>query len=215
MTRFIIFILALFIFTSAGKELPKILIIGDSISIGYTPFVKESLKDKAIVIHNKGNAAHTGIGLKRLDEWLGEEKWDVIQFNWGLHDLCYRNPESKRQGHRDKVHGKLTTPLEQYQANMEELVLRLQKTNAKLLFITTTYVPVNEAGRISGDEDKYNAAALEVMKKYGIKVNDLNKTSREIHPKFGKDSGNVHYTPEGYRLLAEKITHGLEKILIK
>ena len=48
MTRFIIFILALFIFTSAGKELPKILIIGDSISIGYTPFVKESLKDKAL-----------------------------------------------------------------------------------------------------------------------------------------------------------------------
>ena len=44
-------------------ELPKVLIIGDSISIGYTPYVKELLAGKAIVKHNPGNAEDTVKGL--------------------------------------------------------------------------------------------------------------------------------------------------------
>ena len=54
-------------------------------------------------------AQHTRFGLARLEQWLGDERWDVIHFNWGLHDLCWRHPESKVQGYRDKVRGKLTT----------------------------------------------------------------------------------------------------------
>ena len=42
--------------------LPRVLIIGDSISLGYTPQVKQLLKDKANVIHNKGNAQHNRHG---------------------------------------------------------------------------------------------------------------------------------------------------------
>ncbi len=213
MKRFILILTAFFILTSAENAKPKVLIIGDSISIGYTPFVKEALKNDAIVIHNKGNAQYTGTGLKRLDEWLGDEKWDVIQFNWGLWDLCYRHPESTVQGNRDKVNGELTTTLENYSKNLEELVGRLQKTNAKLIFVTTTYVPENEAGRFSGDEDKYNSIALDVMKKYKVKVNSLNNASRKIHLKHGLGNDNVHYTPEGYELLAEKITKGLNQVL--
>ena len=92
----------------------KILIIGDSISIGYFPFVQTALADQAEVVHNKGNAQHTGTGLKNINVWLGEEKWDVIQFNWGLWDLCYR-PVEKGPENRDKINGKLTTTPEQYQ----------------------------------------------------------------------------------------------------
>jgi len=67
--------------------LPKVLIIGDSISIGYTPPLTEMLRGKAEVVHNPGNATHSAYGLKNLDAWLGDAKWDVIQFNHGLHDL--------------------------------------------------------------------------------------------------------------------------------
>jgi acyl-CoA thioesterase-1 len=46
--------------------LPKVLIIGDSISIGYFKPLQEQLKDIAVVTHNEGNAQHTAYGLKKL-----------------------------------------------------------------------------------------------------------------------------------------------------
>src|SRR6187399_239096 len=69
-----------------GQAAP-VLVIGDSISIGYTPVVTTLLAGKADVKHNEGNAAHTGTGVAKLEEWLGTEKWKVITFNFGLHDL--------------------------------------------------------------------------------------------------------------------------------
>jgi hypothetical protein len=92
---------------SSRDSLPRVLLIGDSISIGYTKTVIELLKGKAEVHRVQGNAGHTGMGIERLPKWLDPKngKWDVIHFNWGLWDLCYRNPESKTQGRRDKVNG--------------------------------------------------------------------------------------------------------------
>lgn len=203
----LILILVLGSFSSPQK---KILIIGDSISLGYTPFVKEALKGKAIVKHNPGNAQHSGTGLLKLDEWIGDEDWDIIQFNWGLWDLCYRHPDAKIYGNRDKINGTVTFSPEEYAANLNKLVLQLKKTDAKLIFITTSYVPEGEAGRIKGDEKSYNKVALKVMKENGILVNDIYKTSKQIHKKYKSADGDVHYTEEGYKLLSEKIVETLE-----
>ena len=202
--------LSLFLWSGTAPK-RKILIIGDSISIGYFPFVQTALADQAEVVHNKGNAQHTGTGLKNIKGWLGEEKWDVIQFNWGLWDLCYR-PVEKGPENRDKINGKLTTTLEQYKKNLEELVSILKKTNARLLFVTTTYVPENEKGRFSEDALKYNYIAKEVMKRNGIPVNDIFELSKKLHKKHGRAPDDVHYTKEGYSELAKCITACLEKI---
>ena len=121
----------------AEASLPKVLIIGDSISLGFTPHVVQQLDGKAVVEHHKGNAQHTGTGLQKIDQWLGKTKWDVIHFNWGLWDLCYRHPKSKVQGNRDKANGTITTTLEQYEKNLEELISRLKKTEAKLIWAHT------------------------------------------------------------------------------
>src|SRR5690349_10757201 len=67
--------------------LPRVLIIGDSISVGYTLPVRELLKDKANVHRIPVNGGPTIRGLANLDTWLGTGKWDVIHFNWGLHDV--------------------------------------------------------------------------------------------------------------------------------
>lgn len=198
-------------FLGFQPKMKKILIIGDSISIGYTPFVKKALADKAVVVHNEGNAQHTGIGLEKLDDWLGDKKWDIIQFNWGLWDLCYRNPDSKEQGNRDKINGTITFSVEEYKNNMRSLVEKLKTTNAKLIFVTTTFVPENEAGRFDGDDIRYNKAAIQVMKENNILVNDVWKASKKIHSKYGQAPDNVHYTEEGYKLLAEKIVAFLQK----
>ncbi|MCK0155789.1 SGNH/GDSL hydrolase family protein [Cellulophaga sp. F20128] len=205
-------LLVLTAFSSAEK--PKILIIGDSISLGYTPFVTETLKEVAIVTHNPGNAQHTGTGLERLEKWLSNTDYDIIQFNWGLWDLCYRHADSKVYGNRDKINGKVTYTIEEYTKNLESLVAILkEKSNAKLIFVSTSYVPEGEAGRYVKDPQRYNKVAKKVMKKHGILVNDIYKTSKKIHQTEAQAPGDVHYTKAGYKELARSITKVLHKEL--
>jgi lysophospholipase L1-like esterase len=195
------------------KDLPKVLIIGDSISIGYTPFVKRQLKDEAAVSRNPGNAAHTGTGLEKIDAWLGDTRWDLIHFNWGLHDLCYRSPDAKRQGGRDKVNGTLTTTLEQYEKNLDQLVTRLAKTGATLVWASTTLVPEGEAGRIAGDDKKYNEVAARVMKKHGVATDDLHALSATFAADLFVKPGDVHYKPAGYQKLGTQVASSIRTAL--
>jgi hypothetical protein len=73
-------------------KLPRVLLIGDSISIACTVPVRKSLAGKANVHRIPGNGQTAENGAKNIDKWLGKKKWDVIHFNWGLWDLCYRHP---------------------------------------------------------------------------------------------------------------------------
>ncbi len=211
MAKYLSLVILFFILSSFSSPKTKILIIGDSISIGYTPFVAEALQDEAIVIHNPGNAQHSGNGIEKLEEWLGDENWDIIQFNWGLWDLCYRHPDSKVQGNRDKTNGTITLSIEEYEKNLTEIVSRLKQTKAKLIFVTTSYIPENEAGRFAGDDIKYNTVAKNIMTKEGVLVHDIYAISQQIHKKYGKGNDDVHYTEEGYKLLANPIVKFIQK----
>ncbi len=169
---------------------PKILVIGDSISIGYTPFVTAALKGKATVVHNDGNAAHTRNGLAKIDEWLGDTKWDLIHFNFGLHDLKIMED------------GKHQVTLEEYAENLHSMVQRLNQTNAKLIWASTTPVP---SGKISPlrepvDVPRYNAVAARIMQLAKIPINDLFSADHS-----GQLPANVHYTPVGYQALAQQV----------
>jgi len=197
------------------RATPRVLIIGDSISIGYTAAVGELLEGKARVERIPGNAQHTGTGLIKLDQWLGDESWDVIHFNWGLWDLCYRNRTSKMQGHRDKVDGTLTTTLSQYEQNLEKLAARLEATGAKLIWAATTPVPEGEAGRIQGDAAKYNAVAAKIMQAHGVTVNDLHAAMLPRQKEFQIRPGDVHFTQEGSRYLAEEVAAAVLEALDK
>ncbi len=204
---------ALVILVSAAPEKKNVMIIGDSISIGYTPFVTEALADVANVVHNKGNAQTSTNGVEKIDSWLEGTKWDVIHFNFGLWDLCYRHPDSKAPGQRDKVNGTLSTTLEQYEANLEAVVKKLKATGAELIFCTTSYVPTEEVGRFPEDVAKYNAVAIKVMKRNKIKVNDLYKPSIAIHAENGLGVNNVHYDKEGYEALSKYVIKAISKKL--
>lgn len=186
-------------------SLPRVLLLGDSISIGYTPHVVRELRGIATVEHNPGNARHTGIGLEKLDAWLGDRPWDVIHFNWGLHDLCYRSDSAKDPNGRDKVNGRIETSLADYEANLDRLVPRLKATGAKLVWASTTIVPTGEPGRIPGDEVRYNEAAARVMNQHGVPINDLQALSRSLPKASFVGPGNVHYTKVGYGRLGEQV----------
>ena len=202
------------LFGDTVEENPKILIIGDSISIGYTPFVQKQLRGRADVYHNPGNAEHTGTGIENIEKWVGDQQWDIIQFNWGLWDLCYRHPNSKVYGQRDKVNGKLTHTVEEYATNLDSIICQIKaKSKAKLIFVTTTYVPDKEAGRFEQDVFRYNEAAKTIMKKHDILVNDIYKQSIAIHKKHGIGADDVHYSKRGYKKLAHLITDFLRREL--
>lgn len=156
-----------------NPDQPNVLIIGDSISAGYTVPVRLKLKGKANVFRIKGNGKNSAYGLANLGKWIGNRHWDLIHFNWGLWDLCYRHPESKTQGHRDKIKGTITESPEQYQANLEKIVARLKKTDAKLIWCNTTPVPEFEADRKLGDDLFYNKIAAKIMKENKIPINDF------------------------------------------
>ncbi len=190
----------------------NVLIVGDSISIGYTPFVVKALQPQVNVEHNEGNGGSTVRGIQKIEQWIGGKQWDVILFNFGLHDLVYADSARKY----DVVNGKESVPIEQYKKNLSQIVAKLRETTATLIFINTTMVPENSLGRKVEDPAKYNEAAAEIMKQNGIKVIDLYTLSKTVHPANfppKSNSSNVHYSESGYEQLATPIIEAIRKAL--
>ena len=193
------------------RQTARVLIIGDSISIGYFKPLQKLLEGKAVVEHNPGNAADTANGLAKLDEWLGGTRWDVIHFNHGLHDLKYVDEQGR---HTSVEKRKQQVPIDRYEKNLDELVTRLKKTGAKLIFATTTPVPEGTGFRVKGDAPKYNVAAERVMKKHGVMINDLYSSTL---PRLGElqRPRNVHFTEAGSQLLAQQVADSILKAIEK
>jgi hypothetical protein len=76
-------------FVADNPKLPRVLLIGDSVSRGYTLPTRKVLAGKANVHRAPANCGPTAAGVQKLDAWLGEGKWDVIHFNFGIHDQSY------------------------------------------------------------------------------------------------------------------------------
>ena len=113
--------------------LPRVLIIGDSISIGYTLDVRALLKGKANVHRIPTNGGPTTNGLKNIQAWLGDGKWDVIHFNWGLHDLKYIQDDPSKRADPKAPGSHQQVALADYEKNLATLVKTMQATGAKLI----------------------------------------------------------------------------------
>ena len=179
--------------------LPRVLLIGDSISIGYTLPTRALLKGKVNLHRIPTNGGPTIKGLEQIDTWIGNKKWDVIHFNWGLHDLKYMGPNGENLFPKEKG-GKVQVPIQEYEKNLERLVVRMKKTNAKLIWRNTTPVPPGSKGRYVGDSIKYNAAAARVMIRHGIPTHDLFTMSKKRMKEIMLPA-NVHYTKDGSEVL--------------
>src|SRR4051812_34806438 len=159
-----------FIDVPDDPKLPRVLLIGDSISMGYTLPVRELLGGKANIHRPPINCGPTDRGVANLEKWIGDKKWDVIHFNFGLHDLRYIDAAGK---YTDPATGHQANPPEVYEKNLREIIARLKKTNAKLIWATTTPVPAGSPARVEGDEKKYNEVAAKVMSENEIPTDDL------------------------------------------
>ena len=186
--------------------LPRVLLIGDSISMGYTVPVRKLLEGVANVHRVPANGGPTSRGLDNIDKWLGDGKWDVIHFNWGIHDV------------KVMPGGELQVEPGPYEENLRKLVAKLQETGAELIWATTTPIPPNLKGkaleRRFGSEVEYNKIARGVMRENGIAINDLHGY---VSPRFTElqKPNDLHYSTEGSEFLAVRVAAEIEKALRK
>ena len=191
--------------------LPRVLLLGDSISIGYTLPTRARLAGKANVHRPAENCSDSGKGVRTIDKWLGAGKWDVIHFNFGLHDVKYLDEKGALVSPEK---GKQVASVAEYEKNLRALVASLKKTGAKLIFATTTPVPAGSAGRVEHSEIPYNVAAIRVMKENGVAVDDLHAfvVARQDKIQLPK---NVHFTNDGSEQLADTVVASIGPLLPK
>lgn len=184
------------------KELPTVVLIGDSIRMGYAPLVAKRLQGVAEIVSTKANGGDSSNVWKNLEEFAIRHQPTVVHFNCGLHDLKLAKKDKQYQ-----------VPLDQYEENLRRIVARLRKeTSARLVFASTTPILDDRHSkrganfdRLEADVLRYNAAALKVMLQAGVPVHDLHWVVEQGQPEqlLGRDG--THYTPEGNARLAEAV----------
>jgi acyl-CoA thioesterase-1 len=193
---------------ATAETLPKVLMIGDSISIGYTRGVKEQLAGVADVSRIPANGEWTGYGLSNIDAWLGHTRWDVIHFNWGLWDMYgwrYKDEDLSPAA---------------YEARLDQLVSRLKQTDATLIWATTTPAcPEPEVTMLNQfdtkvvftpkREQQYLDAARRVMQRHGVRINDLHALMKPDLSRYAVAPDNVHFKPEGRAKLARQVASAI------
>ena len=193
-----------------GTMMKSILLIGDSIRMGYQATVRDLLANRADVWAPKQNGGTSRNVLDHLDEWVISRSPDVVHINCGLHDL-------KKEFGQDEA----AVPLEEYEQNVKQILDRLRaETNATVLFALTT--PVNEKrhhdnkpfDRFQADVVEYHRAATRTASGFDVPVNDLFGVVEQA----GRDNvllpDGVHFTADGYRLLGKAVADLLsERVL--
>lgn len=180
----------------------KIVLIGDSIRMGYDKYVKEALDGVAEVYYPGENCRFAQYTLRFLSDWKSKGEWptdvDLVHWNAGLWDVCEMFGEGP------------ISSIEHY----TEMIARIDKRirllfpNAKVVFATST--AVREEGysgnfrRYNATIERYNAAALETLAGTDTVINDLYAHTKDIKPEYCSDM--THYnTPAGAAYMGGKV----------
>jgi lysophospholipase L1-like esterase/dienelactone hydrolase len=195
---------------AAAQPPPKVVLVGDSIRLGYAPLVAKKLDGKAVVVSPKPNGGDSANVLKHLDEWVIREKPDVVHINCGLHDLKLSKATGKHQVGPDD-----------YRRNLRQIVERVRKeTTATIIFANTT--PIHDDrhakrkaafDRTEADVARYNAAALDVMRAAGVPVHDLHTIVERAGVEAVQLADGTHYTRAGYDRLADAVADRVARSL--
>ena len=149
----------------------KIVLIGDSIRMGYDKYVKESLAGIAEVYYPEENCKFAEYVLRFIGEWKKRGEWpsdiDLVHWNAGLWDVLDVDGE-----------GPLTS-LEYYKEAIGRIDRRIRRIfpNAKIVFATSTSVDEENYKNCHKRNNKtireYNEAAVSVLSGTDTVINDL------------------------------------------
>lgn len=185
-----------------GAKMKKVLLLGDSIRMGYEPYVRESLKDLAEVCASQNNGCFAKYTLWGVNLWIKEFGIpDIVHWNNGIWDVHHEAPMVEA-----------LTPLEEYLETLRRIIQELSRTNAKIIFATTTPVPDDAVGRSNAEIDRYNREAMKLMNAFHIEINDLNAAIRTDKALYISED-KLHLNEKGYRLCAEKVVDKVKAYL--
>jgi lysophospholipase L1-like esterase len=183
-------------FVADDPQLPRILLIGDSVSRAYTLGVRKILASRANVHRAPENCGPTANGLKKIETWLasaGPEKWDIIYFNFGIHDRG--------------------TPVADYTARLAQIITRLKQTGATVIWASTTPIPDDPSkNQTAASIIERNTAAAALAQQHALHVDDL-FTFITPHLAATQRPNDVHFTDRGYELLAAQVAATLSVAL--
>jgi len=191
------------------KKLPVVLLVGDSIRIGYAPMVKQQLANKAIVKWPDENCEDSGKILNNIEKYIEVNKPDLIYINCGLHDI-----KSERGTNNKKI------PIETYENNLNKIISIIKSKNIKILWATTTPVieewnnKIQSFDRLNKDIIQYNAIASKVMFSQGIRVIDHYQVIEKADKQAAFKKDGVHYTDKGSEILSAKVSQEIIKLLM-
>ena len=177
-------------FVQDDPQLPRVLLIGDSVSRGYTLAVRKVLVGKANVHRAPANCGPTSLGVQKIDVWLGDGKWDVVHFNFGIHDRG--------------------RSVADYTQRLEQLVERMRKTGAKLIWASTTPIPDDPSKKqTAASIIERNRAAAAIMGKHNIPIDDL-FAAVTPHLEQLQNANDVHFNAAGYEFLGGRVAESIE-----
>ncbi len=200
----------------------KLYLIGDSISIGYGPFLKkicrpwldnsqksgreEALNNLDIPQGANGGDSNMVLEFVNLLQKQGFQT-DIIMINCGLHDL-----------RTDKT-GKKQVTLEQYENNLQKIAQITKKLALETLWVRTT--PVNSEihhrkkpwDRFEDDVIAYNRVADSIMTREKIKIADLYAFTSSFNLDEKTIYDGVHFSPEIQKAQAKFLAKTLRELV--
>ena len=184
----------------------KVLLLGDSIRLGYEKYVKEAFLGIAEVYSPKENCAFAQYLFRWLHWWKKQEEYpddiDLVHWNVGLWDVL-------------RMYGEDTFTSPEY---YREMLIRLQRhiqflfPKAKQVFATSTSV-IEEGHkppyqRYNADIERFNDIALKTLMPLGVEINDLYSITKTAPNSYHSDVTHF-YTPQGVKLLGEKVVQSI------
>lgn len=195
----------------------KLVLIGDSIRMGYAPFVIETLGSEHEIFHPETNGGTSTNVLAHIEEWVAQQKPDVVHVNAGLHDMK-RTSEDPHQMVTEKE-PPVTEP-DEYRENLRKIFTAIRDSGAKGIAVLTT--PVIEERQVeigknpkrrNVDVDAYNQVMRDVAAEFELPVNDLHSVVKEAGPEEVMTRDGVHFTPDGSKALAAAVVKHINAAL--
>lgn len=187
----------------------KVVLIGDSIRMGYQPLVAEKCKE-AEVWGPAVNGRHSLWALDHFGEWVANQDPDIVHVNFGIHD-CSIQPDGEHQ-----------ILLAQYRLCLQRFINKVKELGERqMIWATTTPLYAPEPGvppadwkiRARAELDRYNAAALEIVEGEGLPVNDLHDVIlRNDFTRCLREDG-CHMTAFGNEVLSDAVVEAIRSLI--
>ena len=181
----------------------KVLLIGDSIRLGYDKYVKDALSGVAEVYYPNDSARFSQYTLRYLSDWKSENGWgsdiDLVHWNTGLWDVLEMYGEEP-----------ISNPV-QYGETIGKIQrqIRILFPNAVQIFATSTSVIEEKYGptrkRHNSVIEQYNKIAIEVLSGTDCLINDLYALTKNAPAEIRNGDPTHFYTPEGTKLIGDRV----------